>query len=366
MLGATAYPIKFDQANIIDYYKDTHKNIFTRKIVGVNNVNSFKKGICYGLTNAFLYYAHAGQEETYITETYKAYKNITQKNPLYYLRPSYYKSLKKHSKAVLNQNFNKAYNIQKHYQIAYFINNIISEFNRSRKHSHESVHEYINRLFKINISSVKEDEAEAYFELYEFTNKLYQDTLNPTDDKVDNNKYYQLVKNVQDFCFNERNEIDTGLFFMFFSLIKNYYLDLTKNRFMQAENLNSINYDSIELIDDNIKFTSKSLKKHIDHSLENKKNIIGNMSSNTHSMGIVVKYNNGNPLFEFFEPNEGLFKTTNKQHFFKFLDKFFHNKSYSFMTLDGENAVSLSSSLVADKTFDDIQAPRVEKSLIAN
>ncbi|MEX6001804.1 hypothetical protein GKR51_04945 [Providencia sp. wls1948] len=90
------------------------------------------------------------------------------------------------------------------------------------------------------------------------------------------------------------------------------------------------------------------------------------MSSNTHSMGIVVKYNNGNPLFEFFEPNEGLFKTTNKQHFFKFLDKFFHNKSYSFMTLDGENAVSLSSSLVADKTFDDIQAPRVEKSLIAN
>ncbi|MTC07593.1 hypothetical protein GKR51_05450, partial [Providencia sp. wls1948] len=87
MLGATAYPIKFDQANIIDYYKDTHKNIFTRKIVGVNNVNSFKKGICYGLTNAFLYYAHAGQEETYITETYKAYKNITQKNPLYYLRP---------------------------------------------------------------------------------------------------------------------------------------------------------------------------------------------------------------------------------------------------------------------------------------
>ncbi|EMF0916477.1 MULTISPECIES: hypothetical protein [Providencia] len=83
-------------------------------------------------------------------------------------------------------------------------------------------------------------------------------------------------------------------------------------------------------------------------------------------MGIVVKYRNGKPIFEFFEPNKGLFKTTDKSHFFNFLDALFNDKSYKFemRAKTEEKTVSLSSSLAANQTFNYIQAPRIDERLV--
>lgn len=366
MLDAFKYSVKFEQIDIINHFKNTSKNNFSKKIIGVDNMKSLQDGICYGLTNSFLYYAHANQEEIYVTETYNAYKNIKKIKLVDFLKDTYhYKAFKKHSEALLNQNFNKARNIQNHHNMIYFLRDILNKFNKIKKEYNEDDCDYINRLFQKNTLSIKEDEKHLYLELHEFINKVYHDALNPPL-KLEKNRYNNLVSDVSSKCFQNESEIDSLRFPLFFSLVKDYYLELTKERLTQLENIQNIHYDSITSIDFDITFTSKELKAHIEDCLIKKKDIIGNLCSQTHSMGIVVKYRNGKPIFEFFEPNKGLFKTTDKSHFFNFLDALFNDKSYKFemRAKTEEKTVSLSSSLAANQTFNYIQAPRIDERLV--
>ncbi|MDQ5990409.1 hypothetical protein [Providencia stuartii] len=53
MLDAFKYSVKFEQVDIINHFKNTSKNNFSKKIIGVDNMKSLQDGICYGLTNSF-------------------------------------------------------------------------------------------------------------------------------------------------------------------------------------------------------------------------------------------------------------------------------------------------------------------------
>ncbi|MDI7059592.1 hypothetical protein QMO37_33230, partial [Pseudomonas aeruginosa] len=91
---------------------------------------------------------------------------------------------------------------------------------------------------------IKEDEKHLYLELHEFINKVYHDALNPPL-KLEKNRYNNLVSDVSSKCFQNESEIDSLRFPLFFSLVKDYYLELTKERLTQLENIQNIHYDSI-------------------------------------------------------------------------------------------------------------------------
>ncbi|AFH92386.1 hypothetical protein S70_02460 [Providencia stuartii MRSN 2154] len=66
-----------------------------------------------------------------------------------FLKDTYhYKAFKKHSEALLNQNFNKARNIQNHHHMIYFLRDILNKFNKIKKEYNEDDCDYINRLFQ--------------------------------------------------------------------------------------------------------------------------------------------------------------------------------------------------------------------------
>lgn len=100
------------------------------------------------------------------------------------------------------------------------------------------------------------------------------------------------------------------------------------NKKIEQENKNDgIRYDTYTIIDNRINInpqnyiTFNQFKQRIDNRLARKQDTLCDFLSLNHAMGVVIKHVKNKVVFQFFEPNRGLFITTNKNKFFKLLDK---------------------------------------------
>ncbi|BBG59304.1 cysteine protease domain, YopT-type [Providencia rustigianii] len=327
MINLHQFTYKFNQYKIIDHFKNTIKNDFSRNVIGVSNMNELENGVCYGLTHAFLRYAHANHEKTYIKEFYRNVKHVKGKK-----HPS---SEKVH---FINELFYTAARIQMQSAYAINLNNAISSFKFPNRQENEVTLNYFNRLFSINNFKFQENNLSeletikflhfvkgVYLYTY-FTNQRNQLSRNKSASELDILK--KVSKDIRKKCSNYLgSDLATTHISVFFELVKNYQTKIIKNNIENENHQYGISYDSYTtidgIIDSNIynKITLDQFKQRINNRLKQKQDTLCDFLSRYHAMGVSIKHIGNKVEFKFFDPNNGLFVSTDKKKFFKLLDK---------------------------------------------
>lgn len=371
MFNSLNFDYKFDQYKIIDHYKDATKNEFSKNFIGVHNMKYLEAGICYGLTHLFLRYAHINKEKQYVTNFYrdiKAAKKSSTKNPK--------------KDILINQHFYTASKIQMRSAKAVNINNSIANFHYTNQLNNEKSKDYINRLFELNrVIFLAHNLSEKNIKEFKLNlNELYDYSysVKPKAESLKKNISAKTVllakyaREVKKYCSKyTKNDLSANYIAKFFTLTKKYHIELIKNSIIEDHNKHGIRYDSYTTIDKATKenhcniITLAQFKQRITNRLFKKQDIICDFLTRYHAMGISIKHVENKVIFEFFEPNQGLFITTNAKKFFKFIDKMVSQQE-CLMNEKNEPIIEVNTSY-ADKLHqyplsDKIKEPRFYKS----
>ncbi|HHR5900411.1 TPA: hypothetical protein ACS7XC_001310 [Providencia alcalifaciens] len=324
MFSSLNFNYKFNQYKIIDHYKDVTKNEFSKNFIGAHNMKSLEAGICYGLTHLFLRYAHINKEKKYVTNFYHDIKAA--------------KKLSTNKDILINHHFYTASKIQMLTTKAVNINNSIANFHYTDQLNNEKSKDYINRLFELNRvifleHNLNEKDIKEFKlnlnELYDYSYpvKSKEESLKkniPTENFL----LAKYAREVKKYCSKySGNDLSANYIGNFFALMKKYHIELIKNPIIEDNNKHGIRYDSYTTIDGITKenhcnvITLAQFKQRITNRLFKKQDTICDFLTRYHAMGISIKHAENKVVFEFFEPNKGLFITTNEKKFFKFIDK---------------------------------------------
>ncbi|MGL5953453.1 MAG: hypothetical protein ACRCZ3_10075 [Providencia rustigianii] len=361
---------KFDQSKIIQHYKNTIKNEFSRKIIGIDNMKKLEDGLCYGLTHLFLRYAHANYERTFVTEFYREIKLAKNKG-----------KLTDKSNSFINKLFHSASKIQLLSDRIINIHNTRCDFSYPPQNHNETIENYLIRILKINIiqSSSHKLSSTDSLKFYELTMQLYFYTYFPNlrknllKDKMpfEIDCIKEHSKQVKQKCSNHyQNNLSANSIESFFKLSECFQTSLLKKILENKNKKYGIFYEpyrSAKKISEysyNEKMTLKQFKQKIDLRLKRKQDTISDFSSQFHAMGIAIKHLDGVPIFEFFEPNKGLVITTEKEKFFRVLDKVSNN--YTFLkNKSGEKVIDANISY-ADKLHQYPLSDKIKEPKLTN
>lgn len=331
MLTPLRVSVKFEQIKLTDHFKDTDKNEFSRNIIGIKNMKEAEKGVCYGLTHAFLFYAHANDEKAYIKNLTRALKKTHNT-----------KDNIRHYHAFLNDAFCQIIYRQELIDYALHIDHVINQFdflNDSNEYKKGNMLESINKIFFKNsallMDNIGEDDAidfkKALQQLYLYT---YSTSVSVRENALKGKSLFErhLIKltarEIKKKCSNfALNDLSPQGIKPFFELVKKHQKEIVKHQIIQKNKHNNIKYDSYTIIDNNVELnpqnyiTLEQFKQRINHRLEQQKDTLCDFLTKNHAMGITIKHINDKIEFKFFEPNKGLFITQDKKKFFNLIEK---------------------------------------------
>ncbi|MBG5882586.1 hypothetical protein [Providencia alcalifaciens] len=323
--------IKFEQIKLTDHFKNTAENEFSRNIIGIKNIQEAEKGVCYGLTHAFLFYAHANDEKKYIKNLAHALKKTHNA-----------KENTRHYRTFLNDAFCQIIYKQASVDYALHIDNAIKKFDFSND-SHElkqkkmlnSISEIFLKNSALLLDNIKEDDAinlkKALHQLYSYA---YSTSANAREDILKGKSHFEchLIKltarEIKRKCSNfAKTDLSLKGMKPFFELVKNHQKKIIKYQIIQKNSQYNIKYDTYTIIDNDIKLnpqnyiTFEQFKQRINNRLQQQKDTICDFITKNHAMGITIKHINDKVIFKFFEPNKGLYITKNKKKFFNLIEK---------------------------------------------
>ncbi|WP_272516587.1 hypothetical protein [Providencia sp. PROV209] len=323
--------IKFKQIKLTDHFKDTAKNEFSRNIIGIKNIQEAEKGVCYGLTHAFLFYAHANDEKTYIKNLARALKKTHNA-----------KGNIRHYHTFLNDAFCQIIDRQKLIDYSLHIDHAIKNFDFSNDSDELKQRNMLNSinavLFKngaLLLNNIGEDNAinlkKLLHQLYFYT---YSTSKNAKKNVLKGKSHFELnlmkltareiKRKCSNFTLTDLSQIGIK---PFFELVKNHQKKIIKHQITQRNNQYNIKYDTYTIIDNNVKLnpqnyiTFEEFKQRINNRLQQQKDTICDFLTKDHAMGITIKHINNKIIFKFFEPNKGLYITAKKKNFFSLIEK---------------------------------------------
>lgn len=323
--------IKFEQIKLTDHFKDTDKNGFSRHIIGIKNMQEAEKGICYGLTHTFLFYAHANDEKKYIKSLARALKKTHNA-----------KGNIRHYRTFLNDAFCQIIYRQKLIDYVLHIDHAIKNFNFSNddnKLKQKNIMNSINIIFLKNrallLDNIGENEVvdfkKSLHQLYIYT---YSTSANARGNILKGKSQFEMhlikltAREIRKKCSNfALTNLSLNGIKPFFELVKNHQKKIIKYQITQKNSQYNIKYDTYTIIDNNVNLnpqnyiTFEQFKQRINNRLQQKKDTICDFLTKNHAMGITIKHINDKVIFKFFEPNKGLYITKNKKNFFNLIEK---------------------------------------------
>lgn len=373
MINLLKFSYKFEQSKIINHYKNTSKNEFSRQVIGVHNMKEVEKGICYGLTHSFLRYAHANHEKTYVKEFMRSLKKIQHERT-----PSNTQSY------FINNLFYQAVEKQRVIDYVCNIDNAIHHFKYSHKDLNTSMHQHIKQVIIENYSilvdyRIPESEGLNFIksinDLYNYTystSASHRQNILERKSQIEIDLIKKTAKEIKTKCSSYTiNDLSTRCIPLFFQLVKNHQKALIKQKIEQENKNDGIQYDTYTIIDNRVNLnpqnyiTFNQFKQRINNRLARKQDTLCDFLSLNHAMGVVIKHVKNKVVFQFFEPNRGLFITTNKNKFFKFLDKM-EKKQLFKKNENGEKILQINTSY-ADNVYNNplsfkIKQPKMSQS----
>ncbi|CAG9423408.1 hypothetical protein [Providencia alcalifaciens] len=323
--------IKFEQIKLTNHFKNTAENEFSRNIIGIKNMQEAEKGVCYGLTHAFLFYAHANDEKTYIKNLARALKKIHS-----------IKENTRHYRTFLNDAFCQIIYKQALIDYALHIDYVMKKFDFSndsselkQKNTLNSINEIFFKNSALLLDNIREDDAinfkRALHQLYSYT---YSTSESTREDILKGKSRFEchLIKltarEIKKKCSNfTLTDLSLKDMKPFFELVKNHQKKIVKHQIIQKNSQYNIKYDTYTIIDNNVKLNSQNyitleqFKQRINNRLQQQKDTICDFITKNHAMGITIKHINDKVIFKFFEPNKGLYITENKKKFFNLIEK---------------------------------------------
>lgn len=232
MINPLKFNYKFEQNKIINHYKDTSKNEFSRQVIGIHNMKEVEKGICYGLTHSFLRYAHANHEKTYVKEFMRSLKKIQHER-----KPSNTQNY------FVNNLFYQAVEKQRVIDYVCNIDNAIYHFKYSNKDLNVSMHQHIKQVFIDNYSifndyRIPESESlnfiklinELYYYAYPIT-AIHRQNILKRKSQAEIDLIKKTAKEIKIKCSNYTvNDLSTRCIPLFFQLVKNHQKALIKQK----------------------------------------------------------------------------------------------------------------------------------------
>lgn len=323
--------IKFEQKKLTDYFKDTVKNEFSRNIIGIKNIQEAEKGVCYGLTHAFLFYAHANDEKKYIKNLAIALKKTHNS-----------KENIRHYHTFLNDAFCQIIYRQKIIDYVLKIDHAIKKFdfsNDNRELKQRNMLNSINAIFFKNsallLDNIGENDVinfkkllhQLYFYTYS-TSASARENILKMKSQFELNLMKSTAREIKKKCSNfAMTDLSINSIKPFFELVKNHQKKIIKHQITQRNSQYNIKYDTYTTIDNNVNLNSQNyitfeqFKQRINNRLQQQKDTICDFLTKHHAMGITIKHINDKIIFKFFEPNRGLYITENKKKFFNLIEK---------------------------------------------
>ncbi|MGG4664247.1 hypothetical protein [Providencia vermicola] len=335
--------IPFTQSKFLNFLQKDHSRFFQENILKISNSKEPFAGFCYGASVKFLHYSDKGLEQDYIDIYNKYLDNVKTNNAMIQKKRSDlsmvsvadYKKYteKKHVIKQGNQLLKEIFDIHK-LQHKSANNNRLAQpiplsspilrepnfFKLIDLALDENLKNWVcaeNRMQKTTIASM-------LLEKKDYAKNLY--TLNSTDvssPKTNIQKEtYSLINSTNNTESNQQriNRLILSMYIETHEKIENEWADINKKQNLSTNTRLHDVKNRITKLDDLIKFIKTD---------KNQNHII--LSPN-HACAINIKKNTKSETYQFFDPNEGIYKSNNFDEFTCFLKNFMDkHKEYEFI-----------------------------------
>ena len=348
------YNIPFRQAPVINYIAKEIPHRFSHKITNIANISIITRGICHGLSNAFIMYENNNKGKDYINEINGSFNCINSINSINSInenkntfRKYYLDSIKLFSNANFDQLISTSINNQSDYDKSYYFNEMyedVNKFNLPIRTKNQSNFDFIKKIITEN--KIKDtynnpihliDESEVIDYIYFF----FDSVTNPKSTKYGESSRSSKFNNLPEIRVEneiqnkiKKNEILTNDEIKCFLKIAYQaiaqYIDLK----MTSKKLNAglINDDTKPINHkNNNSYTGEcisisKIKENIERKISNNKKYYCLFEVKEHCMAISVNFDKYNkPIYNFFEPNEGIITTNDEGKFIKILERVLNN-----------------------------------------
>ncbi|MGO2334791.1 hypothetical protein [Providencia sp.] len=203
------YNIPFRQAPVINYIAKEIPHRFSHKITNIANISIITRGICHGLSNAFIMYENNNKGKDYINEingSFNCINSINENKNTF--RKYYLDSIKLFSNANFDQLISTSINNQSDYDKSYYFNEMyedVNKFNLPIRTKNQSNFDFIKKIITEN--KIKDtynnpihliDESEVIDYIYFF----FDSVTNPKS-----TKYGEYIESSRSSQFNHLPEI---------------------------------------------------------------------------------------------------------------------------------------------------------------
>ncbi|MCG9950685.1 hypothetical protein I6L81_18770 [Providencia rettgeri] len=328
------YPVKFNQVNLLNFSSDK-KNIeqFANEIVTTSNIQYSRKGICLGLAHSYIAYENEGNGLAFI-ENLNQMLNVSKNELPDKKKQNSYSDLayQTHSFATLKNHFLNALKLQfnytksSHYKI---MAKEILDTELPYRHPYETNLEYINHYLYLN----KNDELlDNYSGLNSDTERLMINDFylkiakNVTVNQPEMPKFPEDIQNkiIKDQTLTD-DEMQIFLHYAFVYCAAQYEFKTTQFNILAGITYhNNKPNNSYENIEQKWRFITRyELKKAISITVFKKEDFFAIYAAQKHATAITAKYQptNNNYQFSFFEPNKGVFYTSDKNKLMGVIDQ---------------------------------------------
>ncbi|WP_335674086.1 hypothetical protein [Providencia stuartii] len=361
------YSIKFNQYQLIEYFHKNPSNEFTKKIIGIENINYTDGGLCYGLTDRFLVNVYQNNEINFIKEIINILNVVTSLNKQTYPMSYNQKKFISYYNAHLNELFHKIFRSQFNQNISIDIKNTIYQFKYPSIHENENINNYIERVIDENIKKLCQSKKILipYFDeikvlINKINNSLQSKAFNVYTIKNYHDNFSILVEKIRHNCFNsKKKDLLVSKIELFFHFIGQYFSReiISKTEFNNklesvCYNNQPINFSLYDSIFNKEIISLNKLKKMVEKNILKNRVLACDVCNRDHAMAIIAKplTNCNQTIFEFFDPNKGVFITKNKSDFFELLKKIINKKnSNCLIDKDGVRKIEITRKFIIDK-----------------
>lgn len=353
------YSIKFNQYKLIEYFHENTQSEFTKKIVGIENINYVYGGLCYGLTDRFLVNVYQNKEIAFIQDLISIFDLVTTAKttnlPISYTqrRSSF------NNNAHLNELFHKIFRAQINQDLSIDIKNIIHKFKYPPINKDETINNYVDRVIDENVKKLCKSKKllipyfnEIKILITRINNHPKFKASNMYSIKNCHDNFSCLIERINYSCLNSKKKhLEFNKITLFFHFVGEYFSQEIISKTEFNNKLEGAFYD-IPNLAFNVHEPKSSkemillseLKKRIEKNISKNQMLACDLCDRTHAMAIIVKPSNNSKQikFEFFDPNKGIFITKNKKVFFNLLKVIINDKNSNFLKdKNGERIIEI-------------------------
>ncbi|MDX4946560.1 hypothetical protein AB7W30_03920 [Providencia manganoxydans] len=359
------YSIKFNQYQLIEYFHKTPSNEFTKKIIGIENINYTDGGLCYGLTDRFLVNVYKNKEIHFIQEIISILNLVAPSCRFSYPASYQQKKFISYHNAHLNQLFHKIFRAQFNQDISIDIRNAIHQFKYPPINKNEGINNYIDRIIDENIKNLSKSKKilTPYFHEIKILIKKVNRYIKSNISNISTTKNYHdnfsiLSEKISSHCFSSKKKyLLVSKIELFFYFIGQYFSHEIIRKTEFNNNLEGVSYDNSPInlyvsMPNNDIVSLDTLKKMIEKYILKNQVFACDLCDKNHAMAITVKplTNCNKTTFELFDPNKGVFITKNKSDFFELLKKIINKKNSNFLIdKDGVRKIEITRKFIIDK-----------------